>query len=75
MMSDRDYKDAVEIGWVRAEFHGDPMVGEYADEFDDRIFPLAFSDALDAFPQYDAVAISPAVHEGILNYYQSVFSN
>lgn len=71
-MTNEDQRAAVEIGWGRAEFHGDPMVGEDADDFDDRIFPLAFSDALEQFPQYEALELSGAVHEGILSYYAHV---
>lgn len=71
-MSPDDYNAAREIGYGRCEFHTDPMVGEDSFEYDDRIFPLAFSDALEAFPQYEAPDISEAVHDGISAYWDSV---
>jgi hypothetical protein len=40
-------------------------------DLDERVFPDAFSDALDALPQYEADEISDAVHAGILSAWEA----
>jgi hypothetical protein len=70
-----DYMIAYRIGddfareaWGRlAELSPDK---DYAPDFDERVFPEAFADALDALPNEDALDISDAVHAGIAHYWR-----
>lgn len=69
-MNIEDYYDARDIGYVHAaerianlaELHPDR---DDEEGFDDRVFPEAFSEALDFLPEIEADEISDAVHEGI----------
>ena len=75
-MTNDDYMIAYRIGddaarevWGRlADLHPDK---DDAQGFDDRAFPDAFSDALDALPNEDAPDVSDAVHEGIAAYWRT----
>lgn len=72
-MTTEEFYEARDLGWDRGEFHGDPMVGEDIDEFEERIAPIALQDAIAAFPNDDAEELSDAVREGIRAYYNHVF--
>lgn len=78
-MTAREYAQAHDIGYRGAvSIIGDARELDYdvfatgrldRDDVDDRAFPDAFSEALEALPELEAPEISDAVHAGISDAY------
>lgn len=66
-----DFYRARDIGYDAAAAATDEQCQLDSFDFDEAIFPGAFSDALDTFQDVEAAAISEAVHEGITVYYDA----
>lgn len=72
-MTTEDFYAVRDIGYdaARNAYNAGAPVAD-RDSFRDRVHPDAFSEALDAWPQYEAQELSEAIDEGIAVYLDNV---